>query len=1536
MIAKQRIIALFLAFIMAASMPVAALAAMVLPTSLEQIEQEAFAGDSSLQGLARIPDGVTAVGQNAFQGTGLFALDVSASVSTFAAQEDLDMTYVYFHGSETAVSGGAFASYVFAPAGSAAALWTDGTGGAFVDTASLATSDGFYYQLSSGSATLLCPVDPLAVPAVVTIPETVNGTDVTGLSPHAFDSCAHVTSVTVPNGVTAADGAYSGCPDATITTLPAPAATSIQLSSYSIVLTPDNPYCQLTAQVTSSQFSDQSVRYSVVNYNVVDITNDGWIYPCKDGTTYIVVTAVDGTEARCKVEVDMGEYPVSIASAPASAVKGEIFTVTLAIDNNNQAPADQWCAVDLVYRDADGQPLLIESAAASPDQYGFGMYLTPLCYEAASVDIIVKDNGWSVFTPGANSSVTIRLTDAAQAQTPQYIYDIAYNYGCPGGYAQACVKVVNPEALTGSVPVTITSPDGYLNASIGALTAENPVVYSDIQFPVQWDYWDGTEEGLQQVLIHIGEEEYLYWIYLEGLSASDCYVGLGKTLGRTHESYCPYAGQLPLTFSVADSSIATIDSNGSITGLKTGKTTGTVTTKTGHSKTFAINVAPMAATESSHQPQVSIHAPSKKVTWDAESSDSCELFTFTADNGVPLDSLNYVYMEVFLYDKDRELLGTYSTSCYLSIYNNSYYTTAKELLSKTGGERIYYMDAVLEERSGYTIGGSSTATVAFAYTGDFTYSSLFSFDTYAETAPGGTGTIEIWRTGTDTSGESTTFTLVPSSNQFDVVSTTTAVLAPEDGNTTIDFTLSDYSVPCRSIYLALYANGQKIGSIYVNVSSGVGQPITNTAMRVGETLAFPIALNGVVEATDLFYNSSQPEVASVDGNGLITALAEGGTYVSAQFTDKYGMTTWIELWVYVTNDSRITSTSPMLALNSTATSIKYGESIPIAITLTGCTWDEVSEESLQYSVGWLDERMNELYSSSHIRLISNDERSFSVNIDSIIPPNGTKYLYISPYSCSGFRLDYTPVVVNLTDIPETIYTVRKSHNEFYLGKDLEFTISRSSLSGNLDEVPVKLQLADGTVLYSGTFAKSSTTLYAPISPDNLKIDQPYTVSLWVDGKDTGKTCTFTVEERELCLFCASRISIGEVYTVTHTFDGDYSYSTDLTYASSDTDVLTVNSNGEITGVSAGTAIVTVTTEAGQQQTCTVHVYDPDDLKTPTFSIAHAGTGNTHTLEWFASFPIIVSMDVPAYQLDNSVSMTYHAEFLDNNSNLVAEYLFNENYEAIEDQSETIMTIYDTSVWYEAFASGATQLRFSLRDDDEPQDYLVAADCKPLMFTLPSTSDYPDPVVIAAVDTTSTYKSGDTVTVSIECLNPDKLDSPDVYLEDDYGVNLASGVLTATQPKINLSFTVPQDVSSGYWGFCLNYDGGSVWFSIPVKSNPRTVTTLAELATEHNYPDNITLELQYTYPDAESLEITFHESTRTEDGCDPIHVGTPQQWEDSLLTEYSGTALAGETVTVTGDTVIITFSSDYSICHWGFAVTQIVAHMADGSTVTITE
>lgn len=111
-------------------------------------------------------------------------------------------------------------------------------------------------------------------------------------------------------------------------------------------------------------------------------------------------------------------------------------------------------------------------------------------------------------------------------------------------------------------------------------------------------------------------------------------------------------------------------------------------------------------------------------------------------------------------------------------------------------------------------------------------------------------------------------------------------------------------------------------------------------------------------------------------------------------------------------------------------------------------------------------------------------------------------------------------------------------------------------------------------------------------------------------------------------------------------------------------------------------------------------------------------------------------------------------------------------------------------------------------------------------------------------------------------------------------------------------------------------------AINVKNNGVIAVTVSELESTHDYPVNCTDFWQYTVNGAAKLDVTFDAQTNIEDGFDYLYI---YDSEGKEVGKYTGTTLAGKTITVTGDTVRIQLVSDKSGTAWGFKVTDVKAN-----------
>ena len=109
--------------------------------------------------------------------------------------------------------------------------------------------------------------------------------------------------------------------------------------------------------------------------------------------------------------------------------------------------------------------------------------------------------------------------------------------------------------------------------------------------------------------------------------------------------------------------------------------------------------------------------------------------------------------------------------------------------------------------------------------------------------------------------------------------------------------------------------------------------------------------------------------------------------------------------------------------------------------------------------------------------------------------------------------------------------------------------------------------------------------------------------------------------------------------------------------------------------------------------------------------------------------------------------------------------------------------------------------------------------------------------------------------------------------------------------------------------------------ITVSNNGVIATNVSQLESAHDYAVNCTDYWAYTIKDAVSLNVTFDAQTNMEDGFDYLYIYDADGKE---VGKYTGTSLAGKTITVNGNTVKIKLATDKAGTAWGFKVTDVKA------------
>lgn len=150
----------------------------------------------------------------------------------------------------------------------------------------------------------------------------------------------------------------------------------------------------------------------------------------------------------------------------------------------------------------------------------------------------------------------------------------------------------------------------------------------------------------------------------------------------------------------------------------------------------------------------------------------------------------------------------------------------------------------------------------------------------------------------------------------------------------------------------------------------------------------------------------------------------------------------------------------------------------------------------------------------------------------------------------------------------------------------------------------------------------------------------------------------------------------------------------------------------------------------------------------------------------------------------------------------------------------------------------------------------------------------------------------------------KSSDPSVAAVDD------DGLVTAYQ-KGAATITASATDGSGKTATC----------KISVSNNAHIAYTASQLESPHPYANSCTDVWVLTAENATYMEVTFDARTALEEDFDFVYVYGGQDQPDNSH-KYTGTALAGQTIRIAGDTVKIKLDTDDSGTEWGFLVTEL--------------
>lgn len=314
----------------------------------------------------------------------------------------------------------------------------------------------------------------------------------------------------------------------------------------------------LTATVSPDNASDKTYAWTSSNPDVATVAEDGTVTAIAPGNTTITATSNDGGKtASCEVSVAKRIIHVESVtlSGETSVTAGDTVTFTYTITPSDATVQDvKWSSSDesVIKVDADGTAVVLKNGVATitvttvdgEKTASAKILASPLLVSSLSLDV-------TSLTLAAGEEGKLVATVAPENATNKELSWKSLTTSVATVDAEGNVKAVKP----GTAKIRVSTTDG------SKLNAECEVTVTKAKVAVTGVSLDNT-----LLLISVGESR--------KLSATV------KPSGATNKE---------VSWASSNESVATVDSNGNVKGLKEGSATITVTTKDG-SKTATCKV----------------------------------------------------------------------------------------------------------------------------------------------------------------------------------------------------------------------------------------------------------------------------------------------------------------------------------------------------------------------------------------------------------------------------------------------------------------------------------------------------------------------------------------------------------------------------------------------------------------------------------------------------------------------------------------------------------------------------------------------------------------------------------------------------------------------------------------------------------------------------------------------------------------------------------------------------------------------------------
>ncbi len=331
---------------------------------------------------------------------------------------------------------------------------------------------------------------------------------------------------------------------------------------------------------------------------------------------------------------------------------------------------------------------------------------------------------------------------------------------------------------------------------------------------------------------------------------------------------------------------------------------------------------------------------------------------------------------------------------------------------------------------------------------------------------------------------------------------------------------------------------------------GVSLPQSKT-LKVGETFTL-IATISPPDATNknVRWWSSKPGTATVDANGKVTAVRVGTATIRVKTEEGNN---WAYCKIIVSNTAvAVTGVS----LNETSKELKVGDEFTLTATVAP------NNATIK----------NVIWSSSDSTIVTVDANG---KVTGVAP--GTASITATTED-GAFT---ATCAVTVSNVAVTGISLNETSKELKVGE--EFTLTATVAPNNATNKNVIWSSSDSTIVTVDANGKVSGVAAG-------------TASITATTEDGGFTATCAVTVSNIVVTGVSlnetskELKVGDEFTLTATVAPNNATNKNVTWSSSDSTIVAVDANGKVTGVAAGSASITATTEdGGKTATCEVTV-----------------------------------------------------------------------------------------------------------------------------------------------------------------------------------------------------------------------------------------------------------------------------------------------------------------------------------------------------------